>query len=92
MGVEASELYPKADQYILVGDATGIPVLSAILEDLPKEAIVNAFIEVETVEDIQVLQTKANANIEWIVNASPGKSTELAENVMSYINAKQDLS
>src|SRR5699024_10069343 len=33
-----SELYRKAENYFLVGDATAIPVLAAILEDLPETA------------------------------------------------------
>jgi len=39
MRTEPKELYPKdAEWYLLVGDATAIPVLRAILETLPASA------------------------------------------------------
>lgn len=91
MGTEASELYPQADRYILVGDATAIPVLGAILEDVVATAQVKAFIEVETQEDIQPLQTKAQVDIEWIVNSTPGQNTILAEKALAYIAAQGEM-
>lgn len=33
-----TELYAKAENYLLIADATGIPVIAAILEDLPETA------------------------------------------------------
>lgn len=91
MGTEASELYPAAARYILVGDATAIPVLGAILEDLPAGAHVKAFIEVETEEDIQDLETKAQADIEWIINPTPGQHTLLAEKALTYIEEQGEM-
>ncbi len=91
MGTEAAALYPKANRYVLVGDATAIPVLGAILEDLPAGVQAQAFIEVETKEDIQVLPTKASASIEWIINPTPGQSTELAEKAVTYIEAQGEM-
>lgn len=91
MGTEASELYPAASRYILVGDGTAIPVLGAILEDLPANVHVQAFIEVETKEDIQTLSTKANASIEWIVNPTPGQNTVLAEKALAYIEEQGEM-
>ena len=91
MGTEASELYPMAERYILVGDATAIPVLGAILEDLPSTVSVQAFIEVETAEDIQELPTQATATIEWIVNPTPGQTVVLAEKAVAYIEAQGEM-
>ncbi|WP_060875013.1 siderophore-interacting protein [Myroides odoratus] len=91
MGTEASELYPEAARYILVGDATAIPVLGAILEDLPTGAQVKGFIEVETEADIQDLKTKAQADIEWIVNPAPGQDTLLAEKALAYIEEQGEM-
>lgn len=91
MGTEPSELYPVANRYILVGDGTAIPVLRSILEDLPVDAQVKAFIEVETQEDIQQLVTKANASIEWIINPTPGQNTILAEKAVDYIESEGDM-
>jgi len=91
MGTEASELYPVANRYILVGDGTAIPVLGAILEDLPADAHVQAFIEVETKEDIQPLTTKADASIEWVINPTPGQSTVLAEKALVYIEEQGEM-
>lgn len=88
MGGDASELYPNADWYLLVGDATAIPVLGAILESLPKGVNVDAFIEVQNEEDIQDLTTQAALNIQWIVNPTPGQSSLLATNVMEAVKEK----
>ncbi|MDR0227833.1 MAG: siderophore-interacting protein [Flavobacteriaceae bacterium] len=78
MGCDASELYPEAAWYLLSGDATAIPVLGAILETLPTTAKANVVIEVESEEDIQKLDTKADVTFEWIVNTMIGQNTDLA--------------
>lgn len=91
MGTEPSELYPVAARYILVGDATAIPVLGSILEDLPANVQVKAFIEVETQEDIQSLETKAQSDIEWIINPTPGQNTRLTEKALAYIEEQGEM-
>lgn len=92
MGGDASELYPLVDWYLLVGDATAIPVLGAILESLPKGVSVDAFIEVQSEEDIQDLKTEAVLNIQWIVNPTPGQNSVLAANVMELVKEKEFVS
>ncbi|WP_306349591.1 siderophore-interacting protein [Flavobacterium sp. '19STA2R22 D10 B1'] len=73
------ELYPEADWYLLVGDATAIPVLAVILETLPKTAKGVAIIEVHGKEDEQELFTKADIEFHWIHNPNPQKGSNLAE-------------
>ncbi len=75
------ELYPKANNYLLVGDATALPVLSAILEDLPANAKGTCIIEVNSEADKLAIQTKANINFIWLYNAHPQQGSALAETV-----------
>jgi len=72
------ELYTKADNYLLVGDATAIPVLGAILEDLPASARGTCIIEVHGKADEQHLQTKAAIRFIWLHNEHPQQGSQLA--------------
>ena len=74
-----SELYPSADWYLLVGDATAIPVLGAILEDLPKTAKGVCIIEVHGKEDEQPLETKAEIDFIWLHNEQPHNGSRLID-------------
>lgn len=74
---KTSDLYPKADWYLLVGDATGIPVLATILESLPPTAKGIAFIEVLNKEEEIPLSTSADIQINWVYNNSPGEKFPL---------------
>lgn len=71
-------LYPQADWYLLAGDATAIPVLSAILESLPAEARGLAYIEVQGPEDEQRITTRSKVQITWLHHAHPGEHSPLA--------------
>lgn len=71
-------LYPVANHYILAGDATAIPVLSAILESLPATAKGTCIIEVHGKEDEQTISTNANIDFIWLHNPSPQQGSELA--------------
>lgn len=75
------ELYPQTENYLFVGDATAIPCLGAILEDLPETAKGNCIIEVPGKDDEQELQTKADINFLWLHNENPQKGSRLAETV-----------
>lgn len=72
-------LYKEADWYLFAVDATGLPVLSVILEQLPTKARGVAFVEVKSREDQIDLNIKADIDIQWIYSASPGESTPLAK-------------
>lgn len=76
-----SELYAPAQSYLLVGDATALPVLSAILEDLPETATGTCIIEVPEEADIQQLHTRAGITFKWLTNAHPEKGSRLANAV-----------
>ncbi|WP_028298930.1 siderophore-interacting protein [Olivibacter sitiensis] len=75
------QLYPNADWYLLVGDATAIPVLSAILESLPASAKGEAFIEVQGQEDEQTIATQTDVDIHWLHNPHPGINSPLEQAV-----------
>lgn len=64
-------LYLLVDNFLLVGDATAIPVLGAILESLPSGSTVQCIIEVYGKEDEQDLPTSANVKMTWLHNANP---------------------
>ncbi|AZA83172.1 NADPH-dependent ferric siderophore reductase [Chryseobacterium lactis] len=80
-----TELYGKADNYLLVADATGIPVLAAILEDLPATAKGICIIEVHGKEDEQDLQTLADFDFIWLHNQHPQEGSKLSEVVKQQI-------
>lgn len=80
-----TELYAEADNYLLVGDATGIPVIAAILEDLPPSAKGTCILEVDGKVDEQELQTLADINFIWIHNEYPQKGSRLPEVVKQQI-------
>jgi NADPH-dependent ferric siderophore reductase len=73
------ELYTRAENYLLAGDATAIPVLGAILEDLPATAKAVCIIEVQSKEDEQLLSTKADVTFIWLHNPDPLSGSQLAE-------------
>lgn len=73
------ELYPQAENYLLAGDSTGLPVLSAILEDLPKTAKGYCVMEVPTARDEQYLRTRADIHFRWLHNLRPQTESDLAK-------------
>jgi NADPH-dependent ferric siderophore reductase len=79
MKVGNRPLFPNVEYYLLVADSTGIPVISAILEQLPANVEVHAIIEVFNKEDELLLNSKANLSVEWIYNTHPEHSSNLAD-------------
>ena len=83
MKSEPVQLYGKAQNYLLVGDSAAMPVIGAILEDLPQNVNGICIIEVQSKADEQDLRTKANIDFQWLHNPHPEKGSHLATVVES---------
>lgn len=79
MKESVKELVPLADEYLLIGDATALPVIASILEQLPKGANVKAVLEIHGKKDKMNLLSQANLHIDWLYNPHPENGSELAE-------------
>lgn len=80
-----TELYPESESYLLVCDATGIPVIGAILETLPENAKGICIIEVYDESEKQKLSTHANIEMIWLYNKHPENGSEL----LSYVKQQK---
>jgi len=58
---------PGADWYLLVGDMTALPAITANLAQMPQDATGHAVIEVLSEQDIQNLAKPKNIEIHWII-------------------------
>ena len=67
-----------ATHFILLGDETGLPAISAILESLPANTQVTAIVEIENAAEQQLIATKAQLSLRWLVR-QPTAPTALAE-------------
>jgi NADPH-dependent ferric siderophore reductase len=56
----------EAAEFVLAGDETAIPAISQLLEQLPADTPVRAFIEVSSPDARFVLPTHAHATVEWL--------------------------
>lgn len=81
MKIRKSILCPPADWYLLVGDATAIPVLSCILESLPDTAQGICIVEVMATEDLHPEIQHPGFEFKWLVNPHPEKGSEIYEQV-----------
>lgn len=71
--------YPDVNWYLLIGDATAIPVLSCILESLPLTAKGHCIIEIPSEEDKIKDINHPGFNIQWLINPRPESGSNLAE-------------
>lgn len=70
---------PAASRHLMVGDATSLPAIAAILEALPPGVTADAFIEVNGTDEEQKLETAASLNVTWLHSGSepPGTTGQL---------------
>ncbi len=73
------KLAPKSDWYLLAADLTGLPVISVIAENLPKNAQGKMFIEIPTEEDKHIINTSLEIN--WIINSAIGRNKDLYKHI-----------
>nr|WP_042189321.1 siderophore-interacting protein [Kibdelosporangium sp. MJ126-NF4] len=57
---------PQADWHLLAGDESALPAIAAALEAMPAGARVKAFIEVADEDEVQKLETSADADVTWL--------------------------
>jgi NADPH-dependent ferric siderophore reductase len=70
---------PDARNYLLVGDASALPAIAAILEELPATVRARAFIEVSDVAEHQPLESRARLEVTWLHSGAepPGTTGQL---------------
>ncbi len=61
----------NADWYLLAGDMSALPAISALLEILPENCQGHAVLEVVSEDDRQNLSHPAGIDISWLVNPHP---------------------
>lgn len=81
MRTQPKVLYPPADWYLLAGDATAIPVLSALLESMPATAKGICILEVHGKEDELHIPTNGTFEFIWLHNAEPERHSRLTQKI-----------
>ena len=62
----------EASEFVLAGDETAIPAIGQLLEQLPADTPVRAFIEVSSPDARLVLPRHAHATVEWLDRPDDG--------------------
>lgn len=71
-------LFPEADCYLFIGDSTALPVIGAMLEQLPSGAQARVIMEVPSKADELKLYSEANLAVRWVHNSKPEEGSSLA--------------
>lgn len=77
MKIRETVHYPNVDWYLLVGDATAIPVISCILESLPASARGYCLIEIPSEHDFHPELKHDGFEFQWLINPEPEKGSSL---------------
>ncbi|ALG09300.1 siderophore-interacting protein [Kibdelosporangium phytohabitans] len=67
----------EAAWHLLAGDESALPAIGAALEGMPEGAVVKAFIEVADEDEVQKLETPADAEIAWLPRGEQPVGREL---------------
>lgn len=85
MKLSKKELFPVKSNYLFVGDATAIPIIGVILEQLPKNVKGICLLEVHSKKDEQELRTAANIDFRYIYNSQPELGSRLADELKTIV-------
>ncbi|MEV6652415.1 siderophore-interacting protein [Streptomyces sp. NPDC051219] len=77
------------DWVLLFADETALPAAAAILDRMPRDRKVRAWLEVPHPDDRLVLPTLADAEITWIVRGSQGEGRERTDRVVDEVRAAE---
>ena len=77
------KVHNPSDWYLLAGDETAIPAISAMLESLPIETTGIAFLEVKSSKDEFTLKNNSSIEICWLFrNGEPPEKSQLLPNAV----------
>ena len=65
----------EADWFLIAGDMTALPAISANIEQLPADAKGYIAVEIITAEDVQDLPIPAGMQIHWVINKHADKES-----------------
>lgn len=75
--VKISDYY--ADWYLVAADMSALPVASATLEAMPRDAKGVAIFEVQTKDDIQEIDAPDGVEMRWLIHENPHVSSQAQE-------------
>lgn len=61
----------QADRYLIAADMSALPVAAATLEKMPRDAVGDAFFEIENVNDKQTIDAPSGVRINWLISKNP---------------------